>query len=128
MATASTSDVNFEKFDFDSVATTSNYIDRGAFGEVYGPFTWNGRKSALKRIWISAGRPGDDFKTKVEAKRSIWISAKHKHLIEIHNVILWPNAIYIVMEYASGGSLRRLLDNNSAVTVNRQIDVSNWAR
>ena len=126
MATGSTSDMNFEKFDFDSVATSNNYIDKGAFGEVYGPFTWNSRKCAFKRIWISAGRPGDDFKMKVEDKKSIWTSVKHKHLIEIHNVILRPNTLYIVMEYASGGSLRRLLDN-SDVTVHRQIDVSNWA-
>ena len=126
MATGGTSEVDFEKFDFDSVANDKSYIDKGAFGEVFGPFTWNRRKSALKRIRISAGISAADFKTQVEAKRHMWITVKHKNLIEIHNVILRPKALYIVMEYANGGSLRNLLDN-SDVTAHRQIDVSNWA-
>jgi len=113
MAAGSKSDWNFENFDFESVATSNHFIDKGAYGEVFGPFTWNRRKCALKRIWISAGRSGNDLEKQVETKRSIWISVKHKHLIEIHNVILRPKTLYIVMEYAGGGSLRRLLDNNN---------------
>src|SRR5688572_18310126 len=106
MATASAGDENFETYDFDRITTTSKFIDRGAFGEVYGPFTWNSRKCALKRIWISVGRRGDDFEREVEAKKNIWTSVKHKNLIEIHSVTLQPKALYIVMEYAGGGSLR----------------------
>lgn len=122
MGNDNSSYVNFERFDFDSVATTSNYINRGDSGKVYGPFTWNSRECALKKILISAGRTGDDLKIKLEATKNM----KHKNLLEIHNVVLQPMALYIVMEYASGGSLRRLLNNVDAVYC--QIDVSNWAR
>lgn len=126
MAACGSADVNFANFDFDSVTITDNYIDRGAFGEVYGPFTWNSRTCALKRIWISVEKSGEDFKVRVDAKRHIWTSVKHTHLIEILNVILLPKALYIVMEYASGGSLRHLLDNLD-VTAHRQMDVLNWS-
>lgn len=122
MGASSSSDVDFDKFDFDSVTTTNNYIDKGSFGEVYGPILWNSKQFALKRSFFNATTPVDDLKSKVKEKMDIWTTVKHKNLIEIHKVVFRPKALYIIMEYAGGGSLRRVIDNCDTT-----VHVLNWA-
>lgn len=122
MATASASNVNFEAVDFDSLSSTKHFKDKGAFGEVYGPFLWNAKECAFKRIMIGQTMP-KDFKKRVEDKKNIWTSLRHKNLLEIMHISLREKAVYIVMEYANGGALRHLLDNPNAT-----LNVTNWAR
>lgn len=122
MASASDSHMNFGTFDFESVAILSKFINKGAYGDVYGPFEWNRKKCAFKRILIGEDT-SDAFEKKVKEKKNIWTSLKHKNLIEIHYVSLKEKALYLVMEYAGGGSLSSFL-HKSAVSFH----VSNFAR
>lgn len=123
MATAIASNVNFEAVDFDSLSSTKHFKDKGAFGEVYGPFQWNAKECAFKRTMIGQTLP-QDFKIRVEERKNIWTSLRHKNLLEIMHVSLREKAVYIVMEYWNGGALRHLLDNPRSTTFN----VTNWAR
>ena len=126
MAAGIASDVDFEKVDFDSLANAKYYINKGAYGTVFGPFTLKNKASALKQIFIEPST-ANVFKSKVDLKKSIWTSWKHKNLIEIFHVSVMDNAVYLLMEYASGGSLRRLLDNSGA-SVYCKRNVTNWAK
>lgn len=127
MATGSACDVDFEKVDFESLTKMKNFISRGSYGAVYGPYTLKNKTFAFKQILINDAI-ADDFKRKVDCKKRIWISLKHKNLIEILYVSVMEKVVYLPMEYARGGSLRHLLDTCKCdAGVYRQINVTNWA-
>lgn len=130
MTTDSADDEDFEQVDFDVVTKSIKLINRGSFGEVYGPVNWNSKQFAIKKIWISQEKRADsDVESKVTDKRILWTSLKHEHLIKIYYVTLSPTAfnLHVIMEFASGGSLRQLL-NKSDVNSQHQRYVSTWAR
>src|SRR6218665_3433382 len=96
-------DKNFKRFISDDL-----FIGKGAFGEVYGPCEWNGKICAIKKRWISTDNAKNDTEKELAAC-SKWMSLHHKQLIEVHDFSLEPPAVYIMMEYASGGSLKDAL-------------------
>src|SRR6218665_3185309 len=126
MATGSARDVDFEKVDFDNLIKTQYFLNRGAFGAVYGPYPLENKIFAFKQILMNQNN-ANDYKSKVNLKKAIWISLKHKNLIEIFYVSVMDNAVYLSMEYASGGSLRDLLDKSDA-SVYCKRNVANWAK
>lgn len=95
-------DKNFSRFIKDDL-----FIGKGSFGDVYGPCDWNGKKCAIKKRWLK-----DDAQKDTEKQLSAcqkWMSLHHKHLIAVYDVSLELHAVYMLMEFASGGSLRRVL-------------------
>lgn len=93
-------DKKFKRFISDD-----RFIGKGAFGEVYGPYKWKGKTCAIKKRWLSK----DDTDQQISACRKM-MSLHHKHLIEVYDLSLeLPGALYILVEYASGGSLKEAL-------------------
>lgn len=95
-------DKNFKRF-----VSDDHFIGKGAFGDVYGPFICDGKKFAIKKRWVK-----DDTEKETEQQLSAcrrWMSLHHKHLITVYDVSLEPRAVYTMMEYAYGGSLKGFL-------------------
>src|SRR6218665_3828819 len=90
---------NFKEFVSDDI-----FIGKGTFGEVYGPYEWNGKTCAIKKRWITK----EDKEGQMSACRKM-MSLHHNNLIAVYEVSLELPAIYALMEYASGGSLREVL-------------------
>ena len=91
-------DKNFKRFISDEL-----FISKGAFGEVYGPCDWNGKKCAIKKRWLK-----DDAEKQLTTSHKMML-LKHKHLIEVYDASLEPQALYTLMEFAGGGSLKEVL-------------------
>ena len=94
-------DKNFKRFISDDL-----FIGKGALGEVYGPCKWNGKICAVKKRWLSP--PIEDTEQQISACRKM-ISLHHNHLISVYDVSLESHALYTMLEYASGGSLKEVL-------------------
>jgi len=103
--------LNFDRAFFDEYATFRYYLSRGASGNVYGPIDWNDMRLAVKQITFAADKVTDEFRKDIEIKKEIWTSLKHKSLIRIHSVDLsqLPIVMFVVMEFAAGGSLDRTI-------------------
>lgn len=120
-------------FDFvslDRYATSEYLLDKGAFGSVHGPIPWQGMQLAIKQVMFADGKVTDEFKKDIEAKKTIWTSLEHKQLMRIYSVDLsqLPRAMFIVMEFAPGGSLYKSLrslgsDDKLSIDV-----VTNWSK
>ena|SRR6218665_2901570 len=89
--------------------STALFIGRGSFGDVFGPCDWNGKKCAIKTRWIKK----DDTEKQLSACRKM-MSLQHRRLIKVYDVSLEPNALYILMEYAGGGTLRTVLSSRQS--------------
>src|SRR6218665_3657805 len=115
---------NFDAAFFKKYATPENYISRGASGNVYGPIQWNDMQLAIKQTTFASGKVTEELKKDFEAKKDILDSIKHKHLIRIHFVDLsqLPKAMFIVMEFAAGGSLHEALRSLGGSGQNLPID------
>src|SRR6218665_2466057 len=102
---------NFDAAFFNKYVTRKYYLSRGASGNVYGPIQWNDVKLAIKQTMFAAGKVTEELKKEIEAKKDILASIEHKHLIRIHSFDLsqLPKAMFIVMEFATGGSLHDAL-------------------
>src|SRR6218665_1503644 len=112
-------------------ATMDYYLSKGANGVVYGPIQWNDMQLAIKLTTLEAGKVTEEFKKNIETKKDIWASIEHKHLLRIYFVDLsqLPRAIFIVMEYAAGGSLHGALKSAGESGQKLPIDiVANWAK
>src|SRR6218665_554447 len=92
-------DKNFKQFVSDDL-----FIGKGAFGEVYGPYELYGKTCVIKKRWLTK----EDKEGQISACRKM-MSLNHKNLIAVYEVSLELPAIYALMEYASGGSLREVL-------------------
>lgn len=108
---AAASCANFDSEFFYKYTTQSYYMSRGASGNVYGPIQWDGIQLALKQVTFANGKVTDAFKKDTAVKKQIWTSFEHKHLTKIQCVDLsqLPKVMFIVMEFAAGGSLNNTL-------------------
>lgn len=100
-------DKNFKRF-----ASDSFFIGKGAFGDVYGPCDWKGKKCAVKKRWLkedSEKKTEEKDKEKQVSACLRWMALHHPHLIKVYDISLEHPAIYILMEYACGGSLKDVL-------------------
>jgi serine/threonine protein kinase len=121
---------NFEPTVLDHYATTSYFLSKGTSGNVFGPIPWQGSQLAVKQVMFADGKFTDDFKKQIEVKKVIWTSLEHKNLMRILWVDLTriPKVMYIVMDFAAGGSLHKTLrwlgsENKLPIDV-----VTNWAK
>jgi len=122
---------NFDAAFFNKYATPEYYLSRGASGNVYGPIQWNDMQLTIKQSTFATGKVTEELKKEIEAKRDIWASIEHRHLIRIHFVDLsqLPKAMFSVMEFAAGGSLHEALRSLGGSGQNLPIDiVTNWAK
>ena len=122
---------NFEAAFFNKYATPEYYLSRGASGNVYGPIQWNDMQLAIKQTMFAAGKVTEELKKDIETKKDILSSIEHKHLMIIHFVDLsqLPKAMFIVMEFAAGGTLHGALKSLERSGAKLPIDmVTVWAK
>src|SRR6218665_2680096 len=92
-------------------ATMPYFLGRGTNGSIYGPIQWNDMQMAFKQTKFAAGKVTDELKKDIEVKKGILASIVHEHVLKIHSFDLsrLPKSIFIVMEFAAGGSLHEAL-------------------
>ena len=111
---------NFDAAFFNKYATseylinncTYMYDDWGYHLCVWGPIQWNHMQLAIKKTtYFASGKVTEEVKKDIEAKKDIFASIEHKHLMRIHFADLsqLPKATIIVTDFAAGGSLRKAL-------------------
>ena len=93
---------------FKQIASGNLFIGKGASGEVYGPCIWKSKTYAIKKRMFST----DTTKVYIEKVLGVcekWKSLDHRNLITVYEVSFDSPALYILMEYAAGGSLQVVL-------------------
>lgn len=100
----------FHEKDFQAMVQnkTTRFIGKGGYGEVYGPHTWKNKCCAVKRIMFGTTSSELDHKNSRDSC-VMWMKLEHKNIIPVYSVTLELPALYIVMEYGSGGSLDQVL-------------------
>jgi len=84
-------------------------IGQGAFGKVYrGWHRISGQELAIKSYPLSALKYSD-FRKAVKKETKLLQSVCHPGVIALYEVIQEKGSLYIIMEYASGGSLKGIL-------------------
>lgn len=73
---------------------------------MFGPCLWEDWICAIKRRMC---RAMDNVEKEYEACK-MWMSLSHRNLVTVYDVSFEPPALYIVMEYGYGGSLRSVLE------------------
>src|SRR6218665_2984006 len=101
--------VDFSRVDFERLATNNKILGEGAGGVVHGPITLNNNiEYAIKRVWFKKDQY-DSMRKKIATKANIWMSLENRNLMKIHFVQSNPNVLFLLMEYAAGGSLSSTL-------------------
>ena len=120
----------FDQAFFNKYATLPYFLSRGATGSVYGPIQWNDKQLVIKQTMFASGNVTEELKKDIEAKKDILASIKHKHLMRINSFDLsqLPKAMFIVMEFAAGGSLHGALKSlGSGEKLSIDV-VTDWAK
>lgn len=99
------------------------FIDRGSFGEVYA-CSWNNKKCAVKKRMFGSEATNVSRQKEVSACKK-WKSLNHSNLIIVYDVSLESPALYVLMEHASSGSLKKVLQ---LCTVDLPVEIQRkWA-
>src|SRR6218665_3354122 len=93
----------------DILIKNHSFIDRGTSGAIYGPFTWKDKKCALKQILYSPDKLTEEKKEEITQQRDRCKALDHPHLVKVFEVWFPSPALYILMEYAEGRSLDKIL-------------------
>ena len=122
--------LNFYPEFFDKYTSFAYYISRGSSGNVYGPIQWHNKQLTIKQVMFADGKVTDEFKKEIATKKAIWTSIKHKNLIRIHSVDInnLPKVMFIVMEFAAGGSLQKTLRSLRSENRLPIYFVTDWAK
>src|SRR6218665_987531 len=114
----------------DTLAINQYFIDRGTSGAIYGPFRWKDKKCALKQILYSPDKVTEEKREEITQMRDRCMELDHRHLVKVFEVWFPSPALYIVMEYAEGRSLDKILrpkDAPSPLTSFTNEIVKDWA-
>ena len=120
--------MDFSCVNFERLATDKNYLNGGAGGAVHGPVTLYHNEYAIKKVLLGEDQH-DSMTEKIETKANIWKSLKNRNLIRILLVRLCPNVLFILMEYAGGGSLSSTLRDIRCTRSKLPVNVvSDWSK
>src|SRR6218665_2340406 len=114
----------------DILIKNHSFIDRGTSGAIYGPFTWKDKKCALKQILYSPDKLTEEKKEEITQQRDRCKKLNHPHLVKVFEVWFPSPALYILMEYAEGKSLDKILrpkDASSPLPPFEHETVQDWA-
>lgn len=106
--TFASDNVPFGEKNFKEIAFDNLFIGKGGFGHVYGPCTWKNRSYAIKKHMFDPGTAKDVIEKNLKACDK-WKSLNHEHLITVYELCLDSLTLYVFMEYAAGGSLKKVL-------------------
>ncbi|KAL4451618.1 hypothetical protein ABPG75_007280 [Micractinium tetrahymenae] len=87
------------------------FIGSGASGDVFeGVDTSTGEIVAIKCVDCRRFRSIAELEA-AQAEAALLSALRHRHIVRLHAVHFHPTALHFVMEYASGGTLARLLSS-----------------
>ncbi|KAF9163994.1 hypothetical protein BGX21_001975 [Mortierella sp. AD011] len=94
--------------------TSLKLIGNGSFGQVYFWHHKDGRRMAVKRIRVAA-KDNEKVGCIADIKKEMKIVSQlaHKNIIKCYGVDHDANDVFIVMEYAEGGSLQDYIDGEN---------------
>ncbi|KAL6431366.1 hypothetical protein ACFW04_007183 [Cataglyphis niger] len=95
-------EIDFEELQLEEV------IGVGGFGKVYRGF-WNKREVAVKAARQDAGEEPSVTLENVRQEAKLFWLLKHENIVQLEGVCLKMPNMCLVMEYARGGSLNRVL-------------------
>src|SRR6218665_2086429 len=111
MTSASDNESFTEKI-FKEITSDRLFIGKGAFGDVYGPCIWKSKTYAIKKRMFGTDATQSAIEKQLVACK-IWKSLLHRNLMTVYEVSLESPALYILMEYAAGGSLQAVLEQRT---------------
>ena len=82
-------------------------LGEGSFGKVYEATSDEGRKVAIKKVDQKLIISDKYLKESLDNEISIMQKLRHPNIVELYEVITTANNIYLVMEFCSGGDLKR---------------------
>lgn len=87
------------------MAALEKFIGRGTFGEVYSG-KWNGRRAAIKKIFISDARLA---KQEIDNLKKICST----YIVKFHTVEIYEHHVVMISDYAENGNLASILENDN---------------
>ncbi|XP_055847006.1 mitogen-activated protein kinase kinase kinase 7 [Episyrphus balteatus] len=118
MAEARQPIVNLRQIEFDDIRNRE-IVGRGSFGTVYKAL-WQNRYVAVKEFYVTA----DQKAIQTEVKQLSRVV--HPNIIALYGVSIKNESVYLVMEYAEGGSLYNFL-HGKANPYYSAAHAMNWA-
>ncbi|MBK6917120.1 MAG: protein kinase [Deltaproteobacteria bacterium] len=91
----------------DEVYEVRGEIGRGGMGVVYEAYDRDLERVVAVKLHLGEGHPGVLARMRAEARAMARVV--HPNVLAVHGVGLWQGRLYIAMEFAPGGSLRRWL-------------------
>jgi len=114
--------INIEEISFEELSLTK-LIGVGAFGRVYSA-TWRSKEVAVKLARIDAGDEPENVINSMESEAGIFSLVSHPNIVALLAVCRKLPNMCLVMEYARGGALNRVLANHRNLSPQCVLD---WA-
>lgn len=88
------------------------FIEKGSSGEISGPFIFQGMKCACEKI-LHTSTDGTYATVEEDVCRQgkRWMKLDHNNVLKFFDVLFKHPALFIVMDYAEGGSVRKALNS-----------------
>ena len=102
------------------------FLGQGAFAQVYRAHHLELKVDRALKV-VSQDTPGvgstvlDDFRARFRQEAQLGARLDHPHVIRIHDFEETEGQLYLVMEYAAGGSLARLLKERGPLPVTEAV-------
>lgn len=107
------------------------YIGKGLSGEIHGPGQYKDKQCACEKIMFltdhqTSANEGEMTKAdKIRSNGQKWMKLDHDNLIKFYDIVVKSPAVFVIMEYAEGESVRKALKK---CTVDLPLrDVKDWA-
>lgn len=87
------------------------FINKGSSGEIYGSFIFRGITCVCESIMHDPTTVASATEDEVCGLGKRWMGLDHRNVMKFHGVLFQTPALYVVMDFAVGGSVRRALDS-----------------
>lgn len=112
---------------FRNLTGNQNFIDKGISATIYGPFIWKDKKCALKQILYSPGILTLKMKEEIIRQVNRCKELDNPHVVKVFEMWFRPPALNVLMEYAEGKSLDKIIHPADPSPPFELKIVPNWA-
>ncbi len=91
----------------DCVYNERHCLGEGSFGKVYEGKYESGKTVAVKKIEQRTISKDPYLKNALETEISIMKKLRHENIVQLYEIILTTNSIYLILEFCEGGDLKR---------------------